>query len=319
MCPKEFMSGISLSNHMRIHSKDKNIGKAVVDIPKKNIEDAKDVEDKLSCDKCQKTFKLKIMLKRHQKVCEKIPQLSPRKELLISLEPIDAVLPKPQQHQKIECDLCTTRFKTMDNLEKHMRVVHAAVVKKDRKSIEPKVEVKIAVPCLYCQNIFDDYYTHSAHFSVCSKRDDSKPFTCPLCERVMAKKASYFIHLKNMHFWAREKYMESSPAKNDLECRMCHMKLASQDQLIKHLAAHMSNVEDDDDDGVEDAAESRYVSYLLFYCFGFQVFSTMQDNNLEYINQLVEINTVRILNIDSSNASSLVLLNIENYVDQGAL
>lgn len=251
---------------MRIHSKEKSMCEdVVVDIPKKSIEDAKDVEEKLSCEKCHKTFKLKIMLNRHQKVCEKITQLSPRKELLITLEPIDAVLAKPHEPKKIECDLCTTRFKTMENLEKHMRVVHAAVVKKDRRSfIEPKAEGKIAVPCLYCRQIFEDYYIHSAHFAVCPKKDDSKPFICPLCDREMSKKASYFIHLKNMHFWARDKFVESSPAKNDLECRMCNARLASQDLLIKHLAEHMSNAADDEDAG-EDAAESRYVSCLI-YC-----------------------------------------------------
>lgn len=247
-CSKEFTSGISLSNHLRTHTKEKNLGEnAVVDIPKKNMGDANDSEDKLSCDKCSKTFKLKIMLKRHQDTCGKTPQVSPQKELLISLEPIDAVYPPKEQSKKLQCEMCTTRFKTIENLEKHMRVIHAAVLKKKRTSVEKKSDGKVCFPCLYCHMTFDDYYVHSGHFAACPKKDDTKPLQCPACDRVLSKKSSYFVHIKSMHFWPRETPYVATPTKETFDCRMCSKKLASQDLLVTHLAAHMSNIEAPDD------------------------------------------------------------------------
>lgn len=251
-CSKEFKSGTSLSNHSRIHTKEKSFGEnAVVDIPKKSVGDANDSEDKLSCDKCSKTFKLKIMLKRHQESCNKTPQVSPQKELLISLEPIDAVFsPKqPEQSTKLECEMCTSRFKTIENLEKHMRVIHAAILKKPRTSLEVKSDGKLSFPCIYCRMTFDDYYVHSGHFAACPKKDETIPLQCPVCDRVMSKKSSYFVHIKNKHFWPAE--TTSVPeTKETFDCRVCTKKLASQDLLVTHLAAHMSNMDDDAVDNV---------------------------------------------------------------------
>lgn len=252
-CSKEFKSGTSLSNHLRMHTREKSLGEnAVVDIPKKNMGDANDSEDKLNCDKCSKTFKLKIMLKRHQESCNKTPQTSPQKELLISLEPIDAVFPpKPmEQPQKLECEMCTTRFKTVENLEKHMRVIHAAVLKKKRTSLEKKSDAMLCFPCIYCRMTFEDYYVHSAHFAACPKKDETIPLQCPVCDRVMSKKSSYFVHIKTMHFWPRDTTTVVE-AKETFACRVCSKKLASQDLLVTHLAAHMSNI---DDEPADDAS-----------------------------------------------------------------
>lgn len=245
-CSKEFKSGTSLSNHMRTHTKEKSLGENALVVPKKNVVDANDSEDKLSCDKCSKTFKLKIMLKRHQESCNKSPQVSPQKELLISLEPIDAAfVPKPiEQSKKLECEMCTTRFKTIENLEKHMRVIHAAVLKKKRTNIERNSDGKLSFPCVYCGMTFDDYYIHGAHFAACPKKDDTIPLQCPVCDRVMSKKSSYFVHIKNMHFWPRAT-TTLPETKQTFDCRMCHKKLASQDLLVTHLAVHMSNIEDE--------------------------------------------------------------------------
>lgn len=247
-CSKDFKSGTSLSNHLRKHTKEMRLSdNAVVDVPKKNVIDANDSDDKLSCDNCSKTFKLKIMLKRHQESCNKTPQLSPRKELLISLEPIDAIFVSTpiDQSKKLECELCTTRFKTVENLEKHLRVVHAAAPKKKRISLENQSEGKLSFPCIYCNMTFDDYYIHGAHFAACPKRDDTIPFQCPVCERVLSKKSSYFVHIKTMHFWPRDTTTAVVETKDTFDCRMCSMKFDSQDSLVTHLATHMSSIEDE--------------------------------------------------------------------------
>ncbi|XP_026726503.1 zinc finger protein Xfin-like [Trichoplusia ni] len=238
-CPRQFTSRRSLANHVRIHEKKDGLeDNIVVEIPQK-VEDAPDSEEKLSCNKCGKTFKLKIMLNRHFDGCGKIPAKSPQKELLVSLEPIDGMA-----NRNITCEICTAKFKTVDNLEKHMKVVHAAVLKREKRE-----NPKVPVPCLYCQKMFDDYYAHSLHFNDCPQKDESLPYECPVCKKITSRKTSYFQHLKNMHFEPRSYLLNTSVEAEPEpyhECRMCNKKLPSQDLLIKHLAAHMSNIEDND-------------------------------------------------------------------------
>lgn len=245
-CPKQFTTFRSLANHSRIHTKSHNSKTndvdTVVNEPKKSIEDAADVEDKLSCDKCGKTFKLKIMLKRHSDVCLKTPVKSPQKELLISLAPIDAKPIAPQSIvTMIPCEYCVATFRTQENLAKHMKMVHAAVLKR-----EAEANRKVPVPCLYCDLMFNDYHQHNAHFVECPKLDESKPYVCPVCDKWTSRRTSYYQHLRNMHFEPRVSYVEPEIEMHEYhECRMCSKKLVSKEQLIKHLSAHVSNIQDD--------------------------------------------------------------------------
>ncbi|XP_061720657.1 zinc finger protein 729-like isoform X1 [Cydia pomonella] len=273
VCGRQFPSAKSLAAHSRIHSGKTNKAKdtfpenVVVTIPKKNIQDATDVEDKISCDKCEKTFKLKIMLKRHQETCGKSPQKTPpntppkpiQKELLISLEPIDGIHVK-----RINCSMCTTTFKTIENLEKHMRVVHAAVLPQIKS--EPKTSNgKVSVPCIYCKKPFDDYYVHSEHFSKCPESTNATTFSCPVCKKVTSKKSAYFKHIKDVHFeprmWALKPdqlEQEQAASQELFECRMCYKQLATEQLLITHLAAHVSNIEEAGDESrpstIEDSS-----------------------------------------------------------------
>ncbi|XP_047536063.1 zinc finger protein 729-like [Vanessa atalanta] len=246
-CGKAFRTHISLSAHMKCHKR-KNVLKNLSFESPKEIKDATDEEDKLSCDKCGKQFKLKIMLKRHHDICGK----SPRKELMVSLEPIDAV----QQVAKIDCQMCTTKFKTIENLEKHMRVVHAAVLKRDNSMNNENG--KICVPCLYCGQPFDDYYIHSAHFNMCPQKNNLATFECPVCTKVITKKGCYFLHIK-AHFFplsSNKSLQEITSKQENFQCRMCNKKLSSQDTLITHLAAHMSNIDEADEGGDEESRAS---------------------------------------------------------------
>ncbi|XP_046970186.1 zinc finger protein 729-like [Vanessa cardui] len=246
-CGKAFRTHISLSAHMKCHKRKNALKNFSFESPKE-IKDATDEEDKLSCDKCGKQFKLKIMLKRHHDICGK----SPRKELMVALEPIDAV----QQVAKIDCTMCTTKFKTIENLEKHMRVVHAAVLKRDTSMSNENG--KICVPCLYCGQPFDDYYIHSAHFNICPQKNNLATFECPVCTKVITKKGCYFLHVK-AHFFplsSNKSLQEITSKQENFQCRMCNKKLPSQDSLITHLAAHMSNVDEADEGGDEESRAS---------------------------------------------------------------
>jgi hypothetical protein len=256
-CDKAFPSLKSRALHMRVHSakNEKYAENEVVSTPKNVTKDANDDDDKLNCDKCGKTFKLKIMLKRHHDVCGKTPQTpqtSPRKELLISLEPIDAYTQK-----RIDCEMCGGKFKTIENLQKHMRVVHAAVLKREKTDMKSE-NGKVSVPCLYCRKPFDDYYVHNAHFHVCPEKIERSIYECPVCQKMTYKKSAYFLHIKNVHFEPRcadkKSFTEAELNKEQFKCRMCSKQLPSQERLITHLAAHMSNI--DEPDGLADD-ESR--------------------------------------------------------------
>ncbi|CAH2099478.1 unnamed protein product [Euphydryas editha] len=251
-CGKAFRTSTSLVAHAKCHKRKNALNKLQTDKntsveSPKEIKDAADEDDKLSCDKCGKEFKLKIMLKRHHDICDK----SPRKELMVSLEPIDSV----QKTGKIDCEMCTTKFKTIENLEKHMKVVHAAVLKKDNIINENK---KVVVPCLYCGLSFEDYNLHNAHFNICPQKSDISTFECPICKRVITKKGCYFLHLK-AHFFpmSSTKLLTEVATKQDgFQCRMCSKRLPNQDSLITHLAAHMSNIDDADEGGDEESRAS---------------------------------------------------------------
>lgn len=326
-CPKSFRSAKSLAMHMRLHKRQSNSqtsqnqneqtqsantekGKkenATPEASKKQsadeeMRDANDDDDKLNCDKCGKQFKLNIMLKRHYDICFK----SPQKELLVSLEPIDALIQLPNQSGtgKIDCEMCSTKFKTIDNLEKHMRIVHAAVLKKERFSVSNENGVD-CVPCVFCNQPFEDYYVHSAHLSSCPEKTDAATFECTVCKKVYAKKASYILHVK-MHFFqiAFPKDTPEKPSskptasngrdKESHQCRMCTAKLPTQEALINHLAAHMNKVEDEDvpddgafDDGADVADdESRYL-YIFQYYSRVQIFyiyfTTVQKSSVMFL------------------------------------
>ncbi|XP_023954694.2 zinc finger protein 91 [Bicyclus anynana] len=279
-CSKAFRTSKSLCAHMKSHKRKINIFNAQNSqtattpekTPKKQ-EDSKETREaneekaKFKCDKCGNSFKLQIMLKRHYEFCGK----SPQKQLLISLEPIDmAQMPtSSNQSPQINCDMCASKFKTVDNLEKHMKIVHAAVLKRERVSISNENGL-LGVPCVYCKEPFLDYYLHSGHLSSCPKKNDSVTFECPMCQKVINKKSSYILHAK-MHFYqlvsdAKAEKPSNSTNQETYQCRMCTKKLPSQEALISHLAAHMNKVEEDndaaddaaaDDDVADDDVESK--------------------------------------------------------------
>lgn len=238
---------------MKVHTKKDNLGKnEVVNIPKQIVnEDATDDDEKLSCDKCGKTFKLNIMLKRHYDLCGIQAEISPTKELIIAVQPIDAMV-----KNKIECDICTAKFKSVENLQKHLRVVHAAAMKQDPS---PKKANKVSVPCVFCRKSFDDYYIYTAHYNSCSKKCELSGIECPVasCKRMIGKRAAFFVHLKNLHFEPKVAKSEPTEGKSkksseSFECRMCSKSLPSQEQLITHLAAHMSKIDNAPDDVADD-------------------------------------------------------------------
>lgn len=249
-CPKTFKWLKSLKIHVaHIHTgkKANSRQEVAVNIPIKSMDPPDIDDDQMDCQKCGKKFKLKIMLKRHQESCQMSPDKaqpkSPMKELVITLEPIDA-LPRAK---KPTCEYCTAQFKTVENLEKHLRVVHAATRKKSEN------EPRGPLICIYCSKDFGDYYIYSSHFNGCPMKENLPSFQCPMCSKVCSRVNNYVNHVKSCHYLAFSSKVETpspstSQAGQGFECRMCSKKLATQALLITHLAAHMSMEDDNDDD-----------------------------------------------------------------------
>lgn len=281
LCPKTFKWMKSLKTHMaNVHSKtslDNNILNSTnnsITTPEKTTNN-----EKINCEKCGKSFKLQIMLKRHMETCGTSPVkcISPKKELLISLEPIDGMTAA-----KKTCEFCNARFKTVDNLEKHLRVVHAASLKRDsletKKNIIVTPKAKTApndpsmtsnIPCIYCKEQYDDYYVYTAHLNSCPSKDVRTSFQCPLCQKELTKKAAFVSHLRIIHFEAHSARKSTNTSYyEEFECRMCNKKLASQELLITHLAAHMSNI-DHDDNGAGDDSRYYFISVFKILIFRF--------------------------------------------------
>ncbi|GBP89922.1 Zinc finger protein 26 [Eumeta japonica] len=225
-CGKQFESKHSLGQHKRVHSRVKKTNEsnnsslgenAVVNIPANNTEDDKE-EEKLSCPKCGKMFKLKIMFNRHLQVCDSSSlenSASQQKELKVSLQNLNP-------EKKIECSMCGGNFKAIENLEKHMKMVHSAVLKDSER---PQTVDKES-----------------------GKRSIVSTFSCLVCNSRYSSKKAYFKHLNDFHFSIKkEGKARASGEKTDTEsfqCRLCSKNLSTQDQLITHLAAHMSNIDD---------------------------------------------------------------------------
>lgn len=251
VCDREFLTKKSLSNHSRTHTRanEKKLlqENAVVDIPTNSGVDIAE-DEKVHCEKCGKIFKLKIMLKRHYEIC---PNRSiEKKEPKIELD-------NATNDNKNNCEICFGNFKTIENLEKHMRVVHAAVLKKTKtENVTPeKISNRISVPCVFCHKTFGNFITHNAHFDICTKRSNIQTYICLICRRKFNNKNTYLTHLKNDHFAPQTsvKLNDFQEAEQELyDCRLCNEKLTSQQLLISHLASHMSNVDGNNDASVEE-------------------------------------------------------------------
>ncbi|XP_041973648.1 zinc finger protein 729-like [Aricia agestis] len=274
-CPKSFKTQKSLTAHTKVHRRKINnqanvsrenddldttynsAADASVNEPNstfetsKTFDDAMDVEDKLSCDKCNKTFKLKIMLKRHHETCGK----TPTKTLQVALQPLEL----PTSSGAITCKMCSSLFKTVDNLAKHMRVVHAAALPPEELQKEKNVEAAISVPCIFCQQSFEEFLAYKTHIDECSEKRTLQSFDCPLCQRPLSRRHAYIAHIKSHFFPTTNTRFPNTPLKPEtptFKCRFCSLTLPSQELLIIHLSKHMSNMDDPNEAGDEESRAS---------------------------------------------------------------
>lgn len=243
LCDKTFPSRRSMLLHGRVHSRENNIPKShFVEIPLDNSDIVAVDEDKVACDGCGKTFKLKIMLNRHYLTCPNKTQDNDASET-----------------SEFTCKLCNEKYKTIDGLTKHIKVAH--------NSSAPNPEPKnVPVPCLYCHKPFTDYFVHASHFNSCNMRSAINTYNCLLCKRKFGRKGAYFSHIRDAHFNnSIANNEDGEEPKESYDCRLCGRSVSSQDELIKHLAAHMSNIDEtgatseaDDRNSMVDDIQSNY-------------------------------------------------------------
>ncbi len=151
------------------------------------------VDGKLQCRKCQRTFKEKWSLKRHEVHfhstevkasvfrCQYCKETSTRLDFHIAHERLHT-----QNIYKMQCEVCHIGFKDAEDLEEHMKEhAHGQSFSRDDESHpseEPPKITKVVRPyaCRYCNLGFEKYEFLSQHEK--THAEESRPYTCQHCE-----------------------------------------------------------------------------------------------------------------------------------------
>lgn len=167
----------------------------------------------------------------------------------------------------LKCDICETKFKYKNNLNKHM-LIHTGEYKFQVCSVSrrmPAAHFKLySIPfqCDECGKQFIHYSSWKGHqrmhadvrekqCEVCNRmfRSSShlnrhkrvhtgeKPYTCPICEQKFAQRYNMTHHMKSMHEDSAE-----SPKKPIL-CPICPSSFERQQKLDHHLRIHHHTIQ----------------------------------------------------------------------------
>lgn len=138
------------------------------------------IEYPLSCSICQKTFKLKHHLRRHQvihsnlkefecKLCDK--KFNQRSNLDTHIKNV---------HNKVkdyECPKCHKKFTQKGNLSKHM------IIHEDNQPFQ----------CEFCRKTFSQKNLLDSHLNL---HNGEKPFECDICKKSFARQSTLYNHVK---------------------------------------------------------------------------------------------------------------------------
>ncbi|KAM3964277.1 uncharacterized protein ACR2FA_001767 [Aphomia sociella] len=247
LCPKLFLSGKQLNNHMKKHENSENKSYSCVQckntfISEHDLRLHSAVHDKgptWKCNKCHKEFKAKSALKRHIK--------------------------RHMELKRYTCDTCGKTFTEMFALRRHTRVHTGETVEKkhachicDKRFSENKLlEVHIArhsgaLPYVcWCGKSFPSARLLASHKLVHS---DSKPYRCSFCDKRFRHESTRNIHHRT--HTGEKPYVCSTCGKTFIQnsnltlhmrthtgekpyvCDVCDRKYASGSSLKSHYRTH---------------------------------------------------------------------------------
>ncbi|XP_058835582.1 zinc finger protein 160-like [Topomyia yanbarensis] len=202
------------------------------------------------CDVCQKVFKNKMMLFRHQEIhasenkykCRYCGRWYRARSSWYNheLKHRRAVGRKKKLEQEFLCEICAKRFKAKNALRYHLEIVHEGV-KRFRCDICSKsftrngslAEHKLIqhagikqFSCKICCKAFGKEDSLKTHETIHS----GKRFGCELCTKTFLKKAFLNAHIAKVH--------PSDEAPKPVTCHVCQKTFTSTYHLKTHLLIH---------------------------------------------------------------------------------
>lgn len=169
LCPEKFVFKKKYDNHMECHSKDQSFGKEQIDIDEdsrqSDVAKEEDEVDEIKCDICNVSFKLKIMLNRHNLHWHSKENASkgvPMSEQPTATEKETENVPSIKL---LRCKNCTEVFIQASELEKHEKEKHASPDMEEAMEVEDDTSENNVVdqpektdlfPCDKCKFVFKE-------------------------------------------------------------------------------------------------------------------------------------------------------------------
>ncbi|KAM4605983.1 zinc finger Y-chromosomal protein-like [Polymixia lowei] len=125
------------------------------------------------------------------------------------------------------CQLCSTRFNRLSNLQQHLRRMHpGGACREERRPPEPRAWL-----CELCGKAFDCRSRLKAHAVV---HTGVKPHACPLCPKAYVRAGDLQYHKKTVHVGGAER----PPGPRPLLCDRCGKEFKCRSQLALHVQTH---------------------------------------------------------------------------------
>ncbi|XP_013104796.1 transcription factor grauzone isoform X2 [Stomoxys calcitrans] len=190
-CFKQFRNYTIFKNHLRTHSKDKDVE---CQICNKRLESEFQLRRHMDsfhkdaslhiCDICGKHFKCKDSFKRHyqvhQGIVEPAVQCSICKSWLKNQHSLRIHRFVHEEHPN-SCNVCGKQFKTRHTLRRHMKYWH---------------ELERNLHCTYCDKVFRQKRNLEEHMAT---HTGAQLYTCPHCGKESRSKSNMYVHIKRVH------------------------------------------------------------------------------------------------------------------------
>ncbi|XP_011294475.1 transcription factor grauzone [Musca domestica] len=190
-CFKHFRNYTIFQNHLRTHSKDKDIE---CQICNKRLETEYQLRRHIDsfhkdmsmhiCDICGKKFKCKDSFKRHyqvhQGIVEPAVQCSICKSWLKNQHSLRIHRFVHEEHPN-SCNVCGKLFKTRHTLRRHMKYWH---------------ELERNLHCTYCDKVFRQQRNLEEHMAT---HTGAQLYTCPHCGKESRSRSNMYVHIKRVH------------------------------------------------------------------------------------------------------------------------
>ncbi|XP_073831211.1 uncharacterized protein isoform X1 [Musca autumnalis] len=198
-CFKQFRNYSIFQNHLRTHSKDKDVECQICNKRcstiyrlRNHIQSVHNNIYQHICDICGKKFKSKPAFQKHydehQGIVEPAAQCSICGAWLKNSFSLKVHL-TIHEDTEFPCDICGKLFQTKKNLSRHKRYWH---------------RLERNLKCSYCEKIFREKRNLDEHMAT---HTETQLYACPHCGKESRSKSNMYVHVKRQHpeEWLRSK------------------------------------------------------------------------------------------------------------------